>query len=165
MANKRADKAIYRYLDTVGDGSGTKVATGDYSTPDEFLISAGTDTLKIERMIVYIEDGAATAYNKYGAMNALTNGIRIRVKNSSGTFIADLDDGLPIKTNGQWGRLCYDSTILGGNSVTVRWTFAKAGQPLTLWPGDSLVVTLSDSMTGLTDHTFRVQGYKASSDG
>ena len=86
---------LYRYLDTVGDGTGTKIATGNYSVmADDFKISPGaTERFEIHRMVVFIEEDARMSLEEYGGMGvALTNGI-------------------PVKTNGGWSRIGGDITI------------------------------------------------------
>ncbi|MHC5112317.1 MAG: hypothetical protein ACYTHJ_20865 [Planctomycetota bacterium] len=144
-------------------------ANGDYSgAAKAFQIApSSTETLRLERVIVYIEDeGARFTESAYGAItNGLTVGIHVHHKTSTGGILLDLTGQLPIKTNGQWRRLCYDVTLTenqsGTNSNTVRWTWGKAGTPLRIEGASSetLDFILNDSCTGLTDQTFMVQGY------
>jgi hypothetical protein len=148
---------VNRYLDTVGDGSGTKNAVGDYSgaSAEQFYIqcpAAGGSNLVLTRLIVGIEDTAGMKPELYGAAAALGNGIQVKIIDADGTtVISDLTDGIAIKTNAQWGFLCYDVTHQGfGNTpddemLLVRWTFARSGTPITLKPGQSLRVYLNDS--------------------
>ena len=158
---------LYRYLDTDGDGGGTKQATGDYSvTPDDFRIVPPSDRIyHIERMIAFVEDASGFRAERYGSLGAaLTNGIQVLHLNSDGTTKEDLTDGLPIKTNAEWGRTCYDAEVktwgAGDEVLLVRWTFSKAGLPLVIDGrfGEEFVVRLSDSFVGLVEHTFQVQG-------
>lgn len=169
MAGPRsAGKIVYRFLDTVGDGTGTKNANGDYSTPDRFLISPSGDVgYFLNRMIVDIEDTAGIQQNEYGNLGvALTNGINIRIRDASDAVQLDLLDGVPIKTNDGWGRQCYDVVLQSwdttpvNESVHVRWTFAAAGQPLYIPAGWSFNVELADNLTGLIAHYFQVQGWQ-----
>lgn len=155
-----------RFLDTNGDGTGTKIANGDYSSEQEiFYCQPGAgEILRVARMLVYIEDLGNIAIEDYGAINALSNGVVVRVQNDSGTIL-DLTDGLPVKSNGNWARFCYDFTITAfgavNNAITARWTFTKAGQFIRL-VGDNnerLEVVLNDDLDGLIDHTFIIQGY------
>ena len=156
---------VYRYLDTVGDGTGTKNANGNYSsTAQDFRINAPTQGMYcLERMIVHIRDAANMSADEYGNLNsALTNGVTVAVYNDD-TLDCDLVDGLPIKANADWGRVCYDSEPLsygsGDDFIRVRWTFAKAGQPIYLFDDWNLRVELNDSFTGLVEHYFMVQGF------
>lgn len=154
---------IYRYLDTAGNGTGTKNAIGDYSTPDEFYISGpSSGRMVLERMIIHVRDGSGFSAEKYGGLTALTNGLSVAVVTEGETV--DLTDGVPVKTNAAWGRLCYDLafhiTGAGDDFMSVRWTFSRSGKPIVLKSAtDKLGVTLNDDMTGLVEHYFMVQGY------
>jgi len=153
---------VYRLLDTVGDGTGTKNATGDYSTPQAFRISAPSGGLyMIERMIVHIRDAQALSADNYGNLAELTTGVSVKVYNGD-TEDVDLTDGEPIKNHADWDGQCYDGKTTdfgsGNNFYTVRWTFSKAGQPLYLHGDWNLRVELADNLTGLIKHQFRVQG-------
>ena len=157
---------FYHYADTVGDGTGAKVATGDHSAGQHFKVSnplASDNVIAINRMIVRIADTGPLSADKYGGLAALSNGVEVLLLDGSGATFKDLTDGLPIKTNGEWARVCHDVTIdrfgAGKHYVSVRWTFARAGQPVLLKPGWALAVNLQDDFTGLEDHTFQFQGY------
>lgn len=165
MAIGDPDGSIYRFLDTNGDGTGGKSANGDYSvTPEEFSFKASKRS-RINRMIIHIEDTTGAASSDYGNIaGGLSNGYSVVVKDEAGTTIKDLTDGIPIKTNMGLGRYCYDVDLktwaAGDEAVQVRWTFAKAGLALKLYPNYSLSITFNDDLTGLVDHTFMVQGYE-----
>lgn len=159
------DRFIYRRLDAVGDGTGTKSAVGDYSlAAQDFKITApSAHQYEISRMIVSVEDTAGFQAAEYGNLGAaLTNGISVLVTDAADATIIDLTDGAPVKTNAQWSSLCYDADLKtwgsGNELLAVRWTFAKAGAPIRLKPGQSLVARLNDDFTGLVGHTFEVQG-------
>lgn len=165
---------LYRYLDTSGDGSGTKNAIGNYSsTADIFYIQpAAGQVFRIVRMIILIGGKASSVKtDTYGSLSALTNGVTVRVQNDGGTVI-NLTDGIPVKTNAGWGGLCFDSVIYSSTSNTdtfnrVRWTFERAGYPIRLdgSSNERLEVLLNDDFTGgggadaLTSHYFMAQGY------
>jgi hypothetical protein len=146
------------------DGTNNPNANGDYSTTaGEFVIEvpAGETKLNLSRVIVYIEDSGTFKAETYGALAALTNGVSLVIEKNG--VETDLTDSTPIKTNAQWGRLCYDVDVKtwgNGNSATVvRWTFSKSGVDLSLQMGDRVIVRLNDNLTGLIDHTFLFQGY------
>ena len=156
---------VYRYLDTVGDGSGTKNANGDYSSSaTDFRINAPAGGVyEITRMLVHIRDAANMSADEYGNLNgALANGITVAVYDGD-TLDCDLTDGLPVQSNADWGRVCYDAESLsygsGDDFVRVRWTFSKAGQPLYLAGDYNFRVQLNDNFTGLVAHYFQVQGF------
>lgn len=155
---------VFEYL---SNGS-TVQAVGNYSgAVEEFAIECktGSQRLHIARMIVYLEDVGAFPSDKYGYNLTLTNGIHVYVHDAAHAVVAHLNHDLPVYTNAQWGRLCYDVDYqnygTGNDSLAVRWTFERSGKPVTLSPGQHLTVALEDDFTGLVDHTFMVQGYYA----
>ena len=233
---------ISRFLDTVGDGSGTKNANGDYSLiGDEFFIKPPADQVfRIARIIITVEDTAGFTAAKYGALAALVSGITIKLMDddsltsvadeeitsdhdawvafanellnvgsvvvepsgggtaytegtdytidyqtgrimvlSTGTMAdatafdcdydhgatVDLTDGVPVKTNAQYGGLCYDVDVKswgsGDELLTARLTFTKFGQYIRLdgAVNGRLVVTVNDDLDGLISHRFLAQGF------
>jgi len=157
---------IYRYLDTNGDGTGTKDAIGNYSAAaaDFFIAPPAGQRYYLARLLVVIEDGAAGFdTGDYGAITSgLTNGIVAKWVRSGTTH--DLTDGVPVKTNVGWAAQCYDvalQTFGAGNSfLTVRWTFERRGVGILLTnPEDKFVLTLNDDLSTLVQHRFQVQGY------
>lgn len=161
-----ADRYIYRFLDTNGNGTGTKNAVGDYSVAaEEFHIQPPVSLrYSLYRMIVCIEDTAGMRAEYYGDLaSALTNGIKVSVDDGAATELCDLTDGDPVKSNAGWGRHCFDVDVktwgAGNELLLVRWTFSKAGAPVFLQEGHRLIVTLNDDLTGLVSHNFMVQGY------
>jgi hypothetical protein len=159
---KRYLPTLYRYLDTNGDGTGTKLAIGNYAVPTDFkIVPTSGQTLLIERMIVNIRDNGVLTADGYGAGAALTNGVSIAVKDSGGV-VQDITDGIKVKLNAQWGRQNYDIKATdfgaGDNFVLDRWSFFKAGDPLVVDGrlGQYFAVTLNDDFSFLVDHTFYV---------
>ncbi len=153
---------FFAYLDTVGNGTGSSDGAVDASGADVVLKYVPTKGVKIHRMLVFIRDSGAIQAERYGAIsNGLTNGILMIA--TDGTESVDLMGGLPVKSNADWSRNCYDMQPLtfgsGDNFVNVRWTFAKSGIPLIMEAGDSLEVTLQDDLSGLVEHRFKIEGY------
>ncbi len=155
-----------RFLDTVGDGSGTKNAIGDYSsgTTDFKIAPAAGEVMRLTRLLLTIGDGSLTNYYG-GLLAALTNGIVVQKRNAGGVLI-DLTDNVPIKINAGWGILCYDVAEhqhggAGDEYLHGRWTFTKAGAPIRLVgdDGEFFTVRMADSMVGLALHEFVVQGF------
>jgi len=160
------EEAVYRFLDTSGTGAGTKNAASDYTAGEEFYYTA-PKAVDIHRMVIYISDTAGATQAEYGNLgSALTNGYNIVVKDAAAATVKDLTDGVPIKTNADLGRYCYDvrlqswATSPVNESVISRWTFAKAGYPLCLPIGYSLSITFNDNLAGLLEHYFMIQGYE-----
>ena len=163
----RPEEAIYRFLDTNGDGSGTQNAVGDYSgAAEEFYYQPPRNT-ELHRMVIHITDTAGISQAEYGNLgSALTNGYSLVVKDESGAQVNDLCDGIPIKSNADFGRYCYDVELKSwtntpaNETVQVRWTFAKAGFPLYLPANYQLSITFNDNLSGLIEHYFMLQGYE-----
>jgi len=158
-------KAIYRFLDTDGDGTGTKNANGDYSSAaDEFFFQPDQEC-DIHRLIFHMTDTTGIQQEEYGNIGgALTNGYNIVVRDDSDATILSLTDNIPIKTNGDIGRYCYDVELkswgAGNEAIQGRWTFTKAGAPLRLPQNYKFSITLNDTLTGLLEHYFMIQGYE-----
>ena len=159
-------KGFIDYLKDESDGT-TIQANGNYATvPAKFSIQCPTDSddsYEINRVIIFIKDTQGIDADKYGNGITLANGIEVEHIASDGATVKDdLTGGLPIKSNGDWARLCYDVQLLefgtGNEIVSVRWTLEKTGKPLILGPGEYLRFTLSDDFSGLIEHTFNVQG-------
>jgi hypothetical protein len=157
---------ISRFLDTNGDGTGTENFIGSHLATTAYIQPATTEIIRLTRLIVSIEDGTGIKSGLYGGLSALTNGITITQTDDSGTLV-DFTDGVPIKTNAQWGQLCYDvswhawSASPTEEMVLVRYTFSRMGQDVRLNGANAakLQVNLNDNFTGLLSHRFLVQGY------
>ena len=167
-----AYKLLSRLADTVGDGTGTKSATGDYDgDPTIFKIRAKpTEQIIIYRMLVHMEAASFANSDQYGSGPALANGIALYVADNDGVIQYYLTDpSHPVTANGEWAHQCYDyahfDTQFGAGSeyAAVRWTFAKSGKPVELLPGWSICVLCEDDLTlgtrGLVEHQFMMQGY------
>ena len=157
-------KSIYRLLDTVGDGTGTTNAIGDYSvTPASFKITGTSGRVDIERVIVMLEDGGSFDSGAYGNGLALTNGIRVYLRDTDDNVINEYTS-FPILTNGDWAGHCHDFNHFNwgsGNEVaSIRWTFSKSGQPVQINfdAGEYFEVYLNDDFSALVKQRFTIQG-------
>ena len=161
---------LNRYLDTVGNGSGTKNLNGNYGGSGNGIFAriqapAG-QVYAIRRMLVKIRDGTAgLSADNYGAIAAgLSTGIEVQVRESDETTVVqDLTDGVPVQINADWARLCYDARPddygNGDNFILIRWSFFRAGSPIFLTPGRMFGVSLSDDLSGLDAQFFLCQGF------
>lgn len=161
---------VSRFLDTNGDGTGTKNAIGNYSgAVTKFkLTPAAGEIFRVARLIISIEDTNGMTAAEYGNLgSALTNGVLVRVENGAGTVL-DLTDGDPIITNAEFGSYCFDVTVKSWGQtpdddlLVARWTFAKYEQMIRLVGdrGEFLSVVLNDDFSGLIAHKFMAQGYR-----
>jgi hypothetical protein len=122
-------------------------------------------------MLVLVRDAGVFSAEKYGNLAGLANGIRVGLFNdSTGAIVEDWTDGLPVKANVDWGRMCYDVDHKGWGAgdefIVVRWTFIRAGIACVLAANDNqdyaFGVEIRDDLTGLVEHYFQVQGYQRS---
>ena len=157
---------FHQLADTVGDGSGTDDFIGDFTTPEEGLIipKAG-EIIEIHRMIVYIEDVGAGGFKAetYGALSALSNGVTVKTFVSAGADQITDYTPTPVTNNAQWGAMCFDVDVktwgAGAEMLLARYTFVRAGEPITLTEDERIVVGFSDNLTGLVHHQFHFQGH------
>lgn len=151
-----------RFLDTNGDGSGTVQAIGDFSgaSVDFFITPPENIRFDINRILIQIVDMGPVDAGSYGNGITLTNGISFLLLDGS-TVLQDFMVGLPVLTNGDWGRFAFDiidtSFGTGENYVSARWTFTRGGGPIKL-NNLSFAARLNDDFSGLVAHTFLVQG-------
>jgi len=153
-------------LSTGGDGSGTSDFIGSYDVvPVEGLLIAPTGyTYNVHRLIVSVGDANGMTGAEYGNLGAaLTNGIALKVETRAGaTEISDLMSGHSVKTNGEWGALCYDVDIkgwgVGVDLLVARFSFNRFGSPITLRGDDQMSIVFSDDFAGLDSHHFNFQG-------
>jgi len=150
-----------RFLDTVGDKSGTiNMAIDGSLTPVDFITTAAAnETVAIARMVPLVQDSGAFDAAKYGNGLVLTVGLTGRILRVDGT-VELLFDQKSIKTNGDWTAYCFDNNYLKygiGDELSVfRYTFTKDGAPIYLYPKESFIITVNDDLRGLTYHTIRI---------
>jgi hypothetical protein len=117
--------------------------------------------IDITRVMGSMTDGSAMTDELFGSLTALTNGIALRVINSTTQNIWNL------KTNGAIALLCFDAQYpdkvpTGVYSFRFRNTFAgqaKHGVTIRLAPGDVLELLVQDDLTDLTDFHMMAQGH------
>ena len=143
------------------DGSGTNTLI----SPMEFSLEPAVgETYFVTRIIMNLRDSAINA-DDYGAIaGGLTNGVTLKAYQGA-TMVADLTDGVAIKTSGEWARVCYDVNQFAWGAGDVylgaRWTFEKHGEEVRLDGSQSekLVVRVHDDLDGLVNHYFVAQGH------
>lgn len=163
--SKYPGQAIYRFLDTNGDGTGTKNANGNYSITAEEFYFQPDGYVEIHRMIVHLADTSGMQAEEYGNLGtALSNGYAPEIQDEDGATLLDLCDGIAITANGDLGRYCYDVDVkswgAGNEFLQARWTFTKSGAPLLIEENHRFSITLNDDFSGLLEHYFMLQGYQ-----
>lgn len=165
---------VYRFLSDDGTTGGTKDANVDGSgTAAAFYCGPPPGEIWVVRqMIANIRDSGAFDSGGYGAISALplTNGVLFHkaVKTAPATPTFDYLNGLPVKTTSHWTRHCYDGRLdnfgAGDAFYVAKWDLATSGTPAILDgdAGEVLAVVVRDDLSGLTGHTFQIQGYVAS---
>lgn len=135
----RVNVPLFRYLDTVGNGSGTKNATGDYSgAAERFLIAPALDEIfLVEHLILVLEAEATLDNSSFGRfVLPLTNGIFFRVRDLNDTVVTDLTDGVPVKTTFDFAKYGIDARYHAfgeaNDQWVVKWDLVDSGQPLIL---------------------------------
>jgi hypothetical protein len=118
----------------------------------------------ITRIMGTIIDDVAMDDGKFGGIDALTNGIALRLNNGV------ISNHWNAKTNGDLGLICFDSAYTdkapaGENGFRFRNTYAgpsKHGVTLRLMAGEILEILIQDDLTGLTDFQMMAQGHVVS---
>lgn len=165
------NQKLQRFLDTNGDGTGTKNAAVDYSSGEEifFIKPAASTIFRITRLLISIHCGSGSTWGEFGNLAALGTGIEIRHQNDSGTVL-DCTDQVLITTNAGIGFHCYDTQLMnagtGDDFVAGRWSFGgddKSGAPIRLDGDDAdnerLEVVLNDNFSTFTAMYFKINGY------
>jgi hypothetical protein len=159
--------AIYAMLHRTATRTATTILANvdgsSVSVPFRFTVPAGK-TAKLTRLNVEIND-ASIDQSKFGGVTARANGLTIYTETAGNTVIEDLTGLWPIKKNGDWAPYAGPdgvntrSTGAGDDLFVCRWTFSKAGQPITLQAGQSFVIEVHDDLRSLTQYVQQVQGY------
>lgn len=148
-----------RFLDTVGDGTGSVDMAVDGSvTPVEFKVICPPDKLLIGNMFaVLIEDTGVTAENYGGIVGGLTNGVTGYILKADSTLIPWFAQ-LPVRQNSDWTAYC-DSTRsgygAGSDALRFVYDFQREGPGLALYPGDEGGLIINDDCTTLIKHHCR----------
>lgn len=150
---------FWRFLDTAGNGTGTKNATGNYTSTRFYLQPPTGAVYDVSRLIVSVEDAAVITPTLYGAVT-ITNGVLIR--RVSGSTIITLTDGISVTNNLGWRHFCQvTQTNIGGvtNQLQAVCDFAV---PIRLSGDQSerLEALLADDFSGLDGHYFVVEGFR-----
>lgn len=164
-AGVRPESALYRKLDTDGDGGGTSNMAR--VADSYFLAPTSGQVCFMHRTLIYYSDTSNWDDDKWANFAApLSSGILIQVRDSATptpNVILDLLDGEPIKANSDWARECFDSKALTAgvgvelDAMSVRWTQRRdLGLPLVIdgSRGHRFVVEIQDDLSAMAGKMF-----------
>lgn len=148
---------LFRPASSDGKQSGQLNIVGDYSVnnADFYVEALEGERLGVRRAIVHIYVSTQDIEpGTYGNVDELDNGIQLFQR--TGGVILNALDGLPIKKQEDWGRICYDALPVGPYGAQgktpffqVRLSFDKFVDPnygIILEEGDRLGVRMRDNL-------------------
>lgn len=163
-------KQFNRFLDTVGDGSGTKNAIGDFSAATQsFIIKPATNqVISIDKLVIFVKGAGRGNAMGYGSASLLSTGIEL-IWERNGSEFRNFTDEIPIQAHVDWMRhssvTSFEDTVPEGNVFSMEWDFREmSGGPIVLHDSklDVFGVTLDDDFSGtgvaLVEHFFNVHG-------
>jgi len=140
-----------------GNDDGINAVDAHAAQTDYYITPPEGSVYHVARLIFSIDDDKGMEIEEFGTRTALVGGISIvvsRYDEDTETSTEEvINEGMPIKNNGQFGHLCYDIERLAWANTTseqavARWTFSKSGAPIVLNYQDKLIVRfLADSDT------------------
>lgn len=153
-------RSFFALADTVGDGTGTQDAIGDYSLAvEEFKVTPATgEILTVNQVIIAVTDGAAMSGSAYGSDLVLSNGIEIMLINGNDDVRQDITDGLPVITNTDLARLGPVTELVFGAGDQGLQCLLTFDEPLIVRDSERLAFRLNDDFSDLVHHYFTVIG-------
>lgn len=159
---------VYAFLKLASGPTGTgglnyNMDTASDSTPSvfEWEVPAGR-TFTFVRINFVIIDASMSPGDFGGISGPLTNGCLFEIIDENGSQILDFTDGVPIATNADFTPLAGSDTeiteLVGDDLLPIRFTIAKAGEPMTLIAGQKIRWTNRDDVSGLTKFRAMIQG-------
>lgn len=118
--------------------------------------------LLLDWIIFGVQDPGPLDADLFGSGEPLTNGLRLVIREGE-EEIADLFAGETVKSNGDWARLCYETTTeatkgIGVQTLGVSCNLGHPARPLLLDPGESLTVVVQDDLSTVLNVSALVRG-------
>lgn len=167
------DGLVPEYFTRFLTNGSTLHANFDFSTiPQNFTAQPNPgEVWRISRLIFTIVDTGVDNFDDYGNLPALTNGLDMGIVRDGNVTLFNptantTDERFMIKSNGDWARIMFDVDLKNDGPaddyVVGRWTFETTNTKIRLDgdTNDSIFIEFSDDLSGLSDHTFIIQGYK-----
>jgi len=153
---------LFRYLDSVGNGSGTKDMG---TTVDEYFIKPPAGFIYvIDKLRIAVVDNAVLVPSGFGGAAALVTGclMKLQAAGSEIVDILDLLDGTPLKNHGELSALGILEIQDGAASCFVQCEvdYARDGAPLRL-DGDRderIMFKVQDDLSGYVSVYVSVTG-------
>ncbi len=159
-------RPFFRYMDTVGDGTGVKNQVADCSAVScvPVVNPIAGDIMRVEYLHVFIEGAGAIATGGYGDLAALTNGIIIGTFSAGFVLQDTYTDAVNILRNIDYVRNGFTiNNDPAGNTNVISFTLDLRSQFVRIEGGSAYAAafgaTLDDDFSSLTSHYFMVQGY------
>lgn len=129
----------------------------------DYVVPAGK-VLWVERVNFVVINESMVADSFFGIAD-LANGLSIKVLSASDDVLIDFYDGLTIKTMVDFCNLAgadagnfVNENAIAHDTANVRWTIAKAGEPMMLTAGEKFRITVSDDISDIERFRAMVQG-------
>jgi hypothetical protein len=154
IAGDSFNSIISQYLCTTGDGLGVVDLTGNaapyFIQPPPLVTDRDFEYLIDELRMVIADSRGPSAYNTFGSIGALANGIRLYfIRNDAGvlyttkTFFEDVVNYAQLLDNGESQFSLLETTLF----IKIKYP-----TPIRLKKGDSLVLQTMDDMAGVVEY-------------
>lgn len=149
---------IEEFLRIVG-GSSRDLNVDGSGTPVIFEWEA-IEQSHISVLGITVEDELTNDPEKFGVMLALANGVLLRVENDQEETKFALNDGDPIKTNGDWTRMAKTIVRNAFSNKQLSVIYTAALHPFNMQEGDKIIAEIRDDLTPLIGFTICAGGFK-----
>lgn len=157
----------YKFLRLASGPTGTSglnynMDTASDGTPSVFEWTVPTGRIFTFVRINFVIVDGGIGPGKFGGISGLSNGCLFEIIDENGAQILDITDGVPLATNEDFSPLAGSDVpivaLAGDDLLPIRFTIAKAGQPMKLTAGQKVRWTNRDDISALTKFRAMVQG-------
>ncbi len=154
---------VFKFLRDGADSDDMAVNGSITSVPFRYTVPA-SKAFELWRVTWHIIDGSIRA-DGFGGLTVRTNGLLLHTLKSDETLELDFTDGEGLVRHADFAHLAGvdvipDTTGVGGaeDSLSVRWTVARAGRAMLLTAGQHIECVVRDDLSDLTIFHGMVQG-------
>ncbi len=156
---------VFAYLTRLSDGEIDMAVDGSVVTQNfDYVVPAGTiyKKLLVTRINMVMGD-ASIRYDRFlGFAAALPNGILFQVIHEDGTILQHFGTDIkPMNVSGDFAALAGVDVVAvsaGSDLLPVRWTIAKSGNKMTMYPNWTFRCVVQDDLTPATGIRMMLQG-------